>query len=147
MEDIVKEKQIEKMAQLIADNCTIHKVYVNKHYPDRQKDMYYSLAEELLKHYQPKTPEDGVVITREELHERDESVYQVGVTMGKKIGGKEMASTIFDRIDENTCCFTIESTNEDYREGYAQAVRDFVGRILEIRLELSNNESNVEKDI
>ena len=47
------EKQIERMAQLIADNCTIHKVYANKHYPDRQKDVYYSLAEELLKYYHP----------------------------------------------------------------------------------------------
>lgn len=72
-----KEKQIEEMAKIIADSCTIHKVYVNKHYPDRQKDMYYSLAEELLKYYQPKLPEDSVVLSRDAYQVMETKIEQL----------------------------------------------------------------------
>ena len=108
-----KEKQVEEMAQLIADNCTIHKVYVNKHYPDRQKDMYYSLAEELLKHYQPKFIENSIVISREEYEKlklelaiekkrADESYTQKEVeeiiASKERIKSKETAEKIIDYV-------------------------------------------------
>lgn len=114
------ENQIEEMAKLIADSCTIQKTYVNKHYPDRQKDKYYSLAEELLKRYQPKPQEDSVVLSKEECDAHKqwlkelaksnkefekigyakgckasaEKVWNNGVDYGKKIASKETADKI-----------------------------------------------------
>ena len=68
------KQMIEEMAKVIADSCVIRKTYVNSHYPDRQKDMYYSLAEELLKYYQPKIPEDAVVLTGTKTEEHLEDL-------------------------------------------------------------------------
>lgn len=72
-----REKQIKELAQLIGDSCTIHKVHVNKHYPDRQKDMYYSLAEELLKHYQPKLSEGNIVILKDDYEAMQTKIEQL----------------------------------------------------------------------
>ena len=45
-----------------------------------------------------KIPENAVVLTREELHEIEENAYQVGVTMGKKFGGKEAAENYYQKM-------------------------------------------------
>ena len=81
------KQMIEEMAKVIADSCVIRKTYVNPHYPDRQKDMYYSLAEELLKYYQPKIPEGSVVLTRKRYNEHIKDA----ITFGKAIARKEIS--------------------------------------------------------
>ena len=52
-------------------------------------------------HYRSKFSEDGMLFTREELHERDESMYQVGITQGKKIGSKETAEKFVTLADND----------------------------------------------
>lgn len=127
-----KEKQITEMAQLIADNCSIHKVYVNKHYPDRQKDMYYSLAEELLKHYQPKLPKDSIVLSKEEdeelRQERSDYITELQEThnenCGLRIELEETSKETTEKIILSEIA-TIKNIRDDcilpepkYREGY-----------------------------
>lgn len=43
--------------------------------------------------------EDKLVLSREELHEVEENAYQVGIAIGKKLGGKETAEFWHDKID------------------------------------------------
>ena len=63
-----KQKQIEEMANLIH-----HTEFVDISGYEEEK-----IAEELLKYYQPKLPENAVVLTEEELTERDYERYNLG---------------------------------------------------------------------
>ena len=54
--------------------------------------------EEVRKKYLDELSKDNVVLSREELHKRDEDAYQVGITMGKKFGSKETAEKIIKKI-------------------------------------------------
>lgn len=82
------EKQILEMAKVI--RSILESRTDITFIPDLDKP----IAEELAKKYQPKLPEDSVVLTNEELHERDENAYQVGVVTGKNIVRTELPREI-----------------------------------------------------
>ena len=113
-----KNKQIEEMVKdKEAINEILKKVGI-KYGMDIGGISYIVNAHKLAPYLQPKLPEDSVVqptvqtysthdndlvvLSREELHKRDESMYQAGVTEGKKVGGKEMAEKIFKELIRRT---------------------------------------------
>ena len=58
-----KEKQIEEMAKVIDDRLLEARGYLGS----MNKGEGYWIAQKLVEHYQPKLPEDSVVLTREEI--------------------------------------------------------------------------------
>lgn len=58
----MREKQIEKMAKLIEDRL----IEANNYLGSMNKGEGYWIAQKLVEHYQPKLPEDSVVLSREE---------------------------------------------------------------------------------
>ena len=59
-----KEKQIEEMAKHIDDRLIDARGYLGS----MNKGEGYWIAQKLVEHYQPKLPEDSVVLSREELN-------------------------------------------------------------------------------
>ena len=70
--------------------------------------------------------EDSVVISREKLHEIEENSYQVGVALGKKIGGKETAERDFHVIVK-----TLEESKERVKAVYG--ISESVGADIAVR--------------
>ena len=50
--------------------------------------------------YQPKIPENVVVLTQDELHERLNHAYDVGIESGKEVGSKETAEKFAEEVDK-----------------------------------------------
>ena len=138
-----KEKQIEEMAKLIDDRILEANAWIGS----MNKGEGYWIAQELVKHYQPKLPKDSVVLSREEYeiltkdieHPTDEVLKKliVGKNMlvEKAIEDtrKEMAEKI---LNTEFFIFEIENRSEEYQKGYMQAVRECCSRKDELAKQL-----------
>lgn len=93
MED---QKQIEEMATAEM----IQKYLDNNNIKVSNRLLPLHIADMLFVNNYRKLHEDSVVLTREELHEIEENAYQVGVTLGKSFGRKEMAKEILLWFEE-----------------------------------------------
>ena len=102
-----REKQINEMAKIIEN---AFKVYFGANDLVEPEDFPYQakdLAKELLEHYQPKLPEDSVVLSREEYEKyqnfkRDVEhsfEYNQGYTDGQIYGSKETAEKYHNEIE------------------------------------------------
>lgn len=59
---MTKQEQIEEMAKIIDDRLTEANLWLGS----MNKGKGYWIAEKLIEHYQPKLPEDSIVLSREE---------------------------------------------------------------------------------
>ncbi len=64
--------------------------------------------------YQPKIPENVVVLTQDELHERLNHAYDVGIESGKEVGSKETAERFAERLREETWQAWIDDDHYDW---------------------------------
>ena len=87
------EKQIEEMAKELACSC----VDLVKTSCDG-KPCYVCIAEKLAKQNYRKIPENAVVLTIDELNEKENEAWDRGIEYGKEIARKETAREIFAKI-------------------------------------------------
>ncbi|MDY2737292.1 hypothetical protein [Intestinibacter sp.] len=45
---------------------------------------------------------------------------------------KEIAEEFYDKVNENICVFQLENKNQEFTDGYAQAIADICGRLDQI---------------
>ena len=97
-----------------------------------------------------KIDKDRVVLSRKEydnLRSQIQEAHNKGVRVGFdltkfkensiKQARKEMATTFYDKFNENISCFELDkNVSEDYKEGYVQALADICGRLDETAVEL-----------
>lgn len=78
MED--KEKQIEKMAELIDNRLIEARGYLGS----MNKGEGYWIAQKLIEYYQPKLPENAVVLTQDEWNDESHLAQRLGYDLGRK---------------------------------------------------------------
>ena len=138
-----KEKQFEEMREHICIGCSGKPC---GEYCDKCK----FVAEELLKHYQPKLSEDSVVLTREDMKKYAEDCIAGQETGLDIINGliaraerykekakqerKETAREIFSTVITYPV-FSFTAKTLDYTEGYMQAIDDYRKQIKKIAKE------------
>ena len=88
-------------------------------------------------YYQPKLPENSVVLSREE-YERitkelvtEQRATEIAKEYFEKIR-KEIAEKFYDKVNENICVFQLENKNQEFTDGYAQAIADICGRLDQV---------------
>lgn len=132
-------KEIEEMASDMDYGCTKRDLY-----PDDAKEIAEALY---LLGYQKIDKDKQVVLTREE-YERlklelaiekkraDESYTQKEVeeiiASKERIKSKEIAEEFYDKVNENICVFRLENKNQEFADGYAQAIADICGRLDQV---------------
>ena len=88
-------------------------------------------------YYQSKLPEDSVVISREEYKRITEELVteqratEIAKEYFEKIR-KEIAEKFYDKVNENICVFQLENKNQEFTDGYAQAIADICGRLDQV---------------
>ena len=88
-------------------------------------------------YYQPKLPEDSVVISREEYKRITEELVteqratEIAKEYFEKIR-KEIAEKFYDKVNENICVFQLENKNQEFTDGYVQAIADICGRLDQV---------------
>lgn len=114
------------------------------------------LAEELLKYYQPKLPEDAVILPKDEYRYLKDMADRYDPFWFCAFGGcegacKECKDTcemsifvkerkkFYDKFNENICTFKLENKSEEYKDGYIQAIADICGRLDKTAVELGVN--------
>lgn len=45
---------------------------------------------------------------------------------------KEIAENFYDKVNENICVFQLENKNQEFTDGYAQAIADICGRLDQV---------------
>ena len=45
---------------------------------------------------------------------------------------KEIAEELYDKVNENICVFQLENKNQEFADGYAQAIADICGRLDQV---------------
>lgn len=45
---------------------------------------------------------------------------------------KEIAEEFYDKVNENICVFQLENKNQEFADGYAQAIADICGRLDQV---------------
>ena len=45
---------------------------------------------------------------------------------------KETAEKFYDKVNENICVFQLENKNQEFTDGYAQAIADICGRLDQV---------------
>ena len=99
-EVVPQNKQIEEMAEILRDKCFYY-------LRDTSVEASEKIAEELLKYYQPKLPEDGVVLSKEEtellkndLDKGNYGEFESGFSQGYEKGSKEAIDKILKLAEE-----------------------------------------------
>ena len=138
-----KEKQIEEMAKIIDDRLLEARNWLGS----MNKGEGYWIAQELVKHYQQKIPEDSVVLTREEydnlkleIQKAQINGVQAGLDMTKfkeesikRKARKETAKDIIDFIK------TLK-VDEDGRHEWRDHHNDSIDRVtLKLNQRFINN--------
>lgn len=93
LQDGMKQKQIEEMAKVIDDRVEFAKNYLGS----MNKGIGYWIAEELIKHYQSKIPENSVVLTREQ-YEKDLAIERELGERKASRARKETAEKFADKL-------------------------------------------------
>ena len=96
MED--KQKQIEEMAKLIDDRLIEARGYLGS----MNKGEGYWIAQKLIERYQPKLPENAVVLTKEEADRFR------GQTLNIKKVKVHFANKLKEKISDISCCGTVD---------------------------------------
>lgn len=156
------EKQIEEMAIKLYDIADKRDLMLT---PNPYSLVGWArIAKEVLKHYQPKLPEDSVVntptiqcetysngdmvvISREKYEElkqtksllefREETIKYLedaNIRYAEELENprKEIAKEFYDKVNENICVFKLENKNQEYVDGYTQAIADICGRLDQV---------------
>ena len=81
--------------------------------------------------------QDSVVLSREE-YERitkelvtEQRATEIAKEYFEKIR-KEIAEKFYDKVNENICVFQLENKNQEFTDGYAQAIADICGRLNQV---------------
>lgn len=81
--------------------------------------------------------EDSVVLSREE-YERitkelvtEQRATEIAKEYFEKMR-KETAEKFYDKVNENICVFQLENKNQEFTDGYAQAIADICGRLDQV---------------
>ncbi len=102
-------------------------------------------------YYQSKLPENSVVLSGEEYemlvnqYKNLEIKYSnlcdnyrlckdANETLKQNIiiTRKEIAEEFYDKVNENICVFQLENKNQEFTDGYAQAIADICGRLDQV---------------
>ena len=85
--------------------------------------------------------EDRLVLSREELHERDENMYQTGITMGRKFGSKETAKSILNEIEGFLWETAINDTKFfDLYQSLYRSIKEHIKNKYDVEIKENNNE-------
>ena len=136
------KKQIEEMAQIINGSTELDTV------------AYYrcmNIAKTIYNAGYQKIPEDSVVLSREEyemlanqyknleikysnLSDNYRLCKDANETLKQNIiiTRKEIAEELYDKVNENICVFQLENKNQEFADGYAQAIADICGRLDQV---------------
>lgn len=106
------QEQIEEMAKLIDDRL----IEANLWLGSMNKGKGYWIAEKLVEHYQPKLPEDSVVLSKEEyevlkIKEEEKHWFETCMTVWKNAkiySSEETAKKIYTKIKDS---FLMDSEN------------------------------------
>lgn len=113
-----KQKQIEEMANIMKSVT----LYGDDNYRRKiSNDSYMELAEELLKHYQPKIPEGSVVLTKEKYEQlcKDKNDYK------QRYGG---ASKQYEQLVQSSC----EALEKGKDQARKQAVKEVLSELKKV---------------
>ena len=75
--------------------------------------------------------QDSVVLSREEICELKRQAEE-DFNKAYDLGSKETAEKFYDKVNENICVFQLENKNQEFTDGYAQAIADICGRLDQV---------------
>lgn len=107
-----KQQQIEEMAKVIDDRLIEARGWLGS----MNRGKGYWIAQKLVENYQPKLPEDSVVLSREERQARDYECYNLGY----EVAHKEMLKDC------------IESNKKAKQIGYEKGSKETAKEILQL---------------
>ena len=119
------DKQIEEMAQ---------DIYEQKSCDTSFKENCKILAYDLVTLGYQKIDKDSAVLSREEQERILTATEKRIKELKRQIlqARKEIAEKFYDKVNENICVFQLENKNQEFTDGYAQAIADICGRLDQV---------------
>ena len=120
-----KEQQIEEMAR---------DIYEQKSCDTSFEENCKTLAYDLVALGYQKIDKDSAVLSREEQEKILTATEKRIKELKRQIlqARKETAEKFYDKVNENICVFQLENKNQEFTDGYAQAIADICGRLDQV---------------